>query len=491
LGLRCDPCFGVRRVNSQFLAERPIRAGIHGICREEVKSSDSVPLPCRIRFLLPAPTSRLVCALAFTFSGLISSALAAISDLRVEQTLTLTGAGYAVTPALKISFDLSQASPVTVKISRHLARYEHFKWPYLAKPVLVRELNQGTMAVGTQTITWDGLDQNGRTIVEEQNTSAKELALMNLWTTATPEQLTQRPPVNLFQISVESGGEKVFTNFERAVGSVRPNRRVRPFKMGVVDRDGTFLVSDFWGACVWRYSSEWEILARYPRDHAQGQGFEPEECDAAGADSRGNVFAMNLSGVFRFNASGDPTPWPVQSEYTRYKDFGHVLGRRGPNTDERFRGFTVDDQDNIYLSQFQPDGRILVFNRDGLLLRTFSLPDNRRPGPIWWMGNNTIALTATGSNPEGVLLYLDASTGAVKRQIGNSSAPLNNPLKCWAGADRTIYAGHAESDVRRYDANGDPVPFNAALPAVPDNLAHEIRFYAHEVGLPTNAPGYP
>ncbi len=29
------------------------------------------------------------------------------------------------------------------------------------------------------------------------------------------------------------------------------------------------------------------------------------------------------------------------------------------------------------------------------------------------------------------------------------------------------------------------------LPAVPDNLTHEIRFYGHEVHLPTNAPGYP
>jgi PA14 domain/Divergent InlB B-repeat domain len=454
----------------------------------------SVPAPKearRDRFFSHAAGKHLVCATAFAFLALLSSAFAAISGFRVEQTLTVTGTTYAVTPALKISFHLSQASPVTVKISRHLARYEQFKWPYLGKPILVRELNQGTMGAGTQTITWDGLDQNGRTIVEEQNTSTKELAAMNLWTTATLEQLTQRPPVNLFQISVEAGGEKVFTNFERAVASVRPNRMVRPFKMGVLDRDGSLLVSDFWGACVWRYSREWEILARYPRDHAQGQGFEPDECDAAGADSRGNVFAMNFSGVFRFNASGDPTPWPVQSEYTRYKNFGHVLGRRGPDTDERFRGFTVDDEDNIYLSQFQPDGRILVFNRDGLLLRTFSLPDGRRPGSIWWMGNNTIALTAIGSNPEGVLLYLNASTGAVKRQIGNSSAPLNSPLKCWAGPDRTIYVGHSEGDVRRYDANGDPVPFNAALPAVPDSLTHEIRFYAHEVGLPTNAPGYP
>ena len=423
--------------------------------------------------------------------ALVSSAFAAISDLRVEQTLTLTGTTYAVSPALKITFQLSQASPVTVKISRHLARYEHFKWPYLAKPVLVRELNQGPMGAGAQTIMWDGLGQNGQMVVEEQNTSTQELAAMNLWTTASLEQLTQRPPVNLFQISVEAGSEKVFANFERAVGTVRPNRMMRPFRMGVVDRDGTFLVSDFWGACVWRYSPDWAILAKYPKDHTVGEGFEPDECEAAGADSRGNVFAMNSSGIFRYNSNGEPGPWPVQSNYTRYKDFGHVLGRTGPNSDERFRGFAVDDQDNMYLGQTQPDRRILVFNRDGLLLRTFSLPDGRRPGSICWMGNNTIALTAIGANPEGVLVYMDATSGAVKRQLGSAGTPLNDPLKSWAGPDRTIYAGHSGNDVRRYDANGDPVPFNPALPAVPDNLTHEIRFYGHELNLPQNAPGYP
>jgi PA14 domain/Divergent InlB B-repeat domain/Carbohydrate binding module (family 35) len=453
-----------------------------------VKPSVPAPPPARLVFSFPriAPFH-----IAFPFLALASAGFAAVSDLRVEQALTVSGTTYSVTPALKISFNLSQSSPVTVKISRHLARYEQFKWPYVAKPILLRELNQGTMGAGAQTITWDGLDQNGQMVVEEQNTSTKELAAMNLWTTATLEQLTQRPPVNLFQISVEAGGEKVFTNFERAVGMVRPNRTVRPFKMGVVDRDGSFLVSDFWHGCVWRYSPDWAILGKYPRDHTRGQGFEPDECEAAGADSLGNVFAMSASGIFRFNSSGDPAPWPVQSDYTKYKPFGHVLGRTGPNTDERFGGFAVDDQDNIYLGQTQPNRRILVFNRDGLKLREISLPDGRRPGSICWMGNNTIALTAIGSNPEGVLLYLDATTGAVKRQVGNASAPLNNPLKCWAGPDRTIYAGHSEGDVRRYDANGDPVPFNAALPTVPDNLTHEIRFYGHEVGLPANAPGYP
>ena len=220
--------------------------------------------------MLHAVALRIVGSIAFAVWALVSSAFAAISDLRVEQTLTL--------------------------------------------------------------------------VVEEQNTSTQERAAMNLWTTASLEQLTQRPPVNLFQISVEAGSEKVFANFERAVGTVRPNRMVRPFRMGVVDRDGTFLVSDFWGACVWRYSPDWAILAKYPKDHTVGEGFEPDECEAAGADSRGNVFAMNSSGIFRYHSNGEPGPWPVQSNYTRYKDFGHVLGRTGPNSDERFRGFAIVEQ---------------------------------------------------------------------------------------------------------------------------------------------------
>ncbi len=233
----------------------------------------SVPAPPaarQVHFIPRHAAHHAFCFVAAASVALASAAFAAVSDLRVEQTFTVTGTTYSVTPTLKISFNLSQASPVTVKISRHLARYEHFKWPYLAKPILVRELNQGTMGAGSQTITWDGLDQNGKTVVEEQNTLTEELAAMNLWTTASLEQLTQRPPVNLFQISVEAGGEKVFTNFERAVGTVRPNRMVRPLRMGVIDRDGSFLVSDFWGACVWRYSPDWAILGEYPKDHTFG-----------------------------------------------------------------------------------------------------------------------------------------------------------------------------------------------------------------------------
>jgi hypothetical protein len=117
----------------------PLLGGHSRDSREKVKASDPASrVVRRVRYFSHATTFHLVCAIAFAVLVSVSPALAAISDLRVEQTLTVIGTTYAVTPALKISFHLSQASPVTVKISRHLARYEQFKWPYLAKPVLVR-----------------------------------------------------------------------------------------------------------------------------------------------------------------------------------------------------------------------------------------------------------------------------------------------------------------------------------------------------------------
>ena len=73
--------------------------------------------------------------------------------------------------------------------------------------------------VSTRTAKWSSKSEKYWT---------KELAAMNLWTSATAAQLTQRLPVNLFQISVVAGAETAFINFERAVGTLRPNRMVAP-----------------------------------------------------------------------------------------------------------------------------------------------------------------------------------------------------------------------------------------------------------------------
>jgi hypothetical protein len=181
----------------------------------------------------------------------------------------------------------------------------------LAQPFPVRTFWLGKLPAGTHSVSWDGLDENGQPVVEVQNVTPAELERLKL-TTATPEQLTRTLPVNLLQVAVEAGKERLFVNFERAADALRPNRRIRPFTTSVVDRQENYLVADFQGGSVLRYSPDWVLLDRWPRDHSRGQGCEPIECEEAGVDSKGNVFAMTGNGVYRYGAEdgGEPTRCP-------------------------------------------------------------------------------------------------------------------------------------------------------------------------------------
>ena len=303
-----------------------------------------------------------------------------------------------MTPALNISFTLAEPADVTVTIARHLAGYEEFKWPYLAEPFPVRTLKLGKLKAGPHTVDWDGFDEKGQPIVEVQNVKPDELDRLKL-KTATVEQLTRTLPVNLLQVTVAAGKERLFANFDRAVETLRPNRRVRPFSMSVVDREGNYLVPDFQAASVLRYSPDWVLLGQWPKDHSRGQGYEPIECQEAGVDSQGNVFAMNDSGVYRYgvNDGGEPTPWPEQSDYTKAQNMGHVLGMKTndpelgkkPGFGEQFSGFAIDDQDNIYLGRPRPDPCIQVFDNNGKFLRSLTLPEGRRPAKIRWLGKES------------------------------------------------------------------------------------------------------
>ena len=154
------------------------------------------------------------------------------------------------------SFSLAEPSEVAMTVARHLAG-------------------------GTHSVSWDRLDENGQPVVEVQNVTPAELERLKL-TTATPEQLTRTLPVNLLQVAVEAAKERLFVNFERAADALRPNRRIRPFMTSVVDRQENYLVADFQGGSVLRYSPDWVLLDRWPRDHSRGQGCEPIECEEAG-----------------------------------------------------------------------------------------------------------------------------------------------------------------------------------------------------------------
>jgi hypothetical protein len=440
--------------------------------------------------IAPRATSVVLAALLTTAA--LTQAAPELSDLRVEQPITEANHLYKATPGLKISFTLAKPADVTVTISRHLAGYWEHQWPWLAHPFAVRTLKLGKLGAGPHTVDWDGLDENGQPIAEVRNTRPEELEKLNL-ATATPRQLVTTEPVNRLQVRVEAGGETLFANIERATDTLRPNLKTLPFRSATVDREGHFLVSDFIGGCVLRYSPDWVLEMEWPR-FRKGQGADPDECSDVGVDSKGNVFAMNSSGVYRYgaNANGDPVPWPHQDEYMREQNFGHKLGVKTDNADENkkpgfarnFSGFAIDDKDNIYLGRREPDPCIMVFDNDGKYLRSLPVPEGRSPGKIRWVGDNTLAVTGIGHDPEGVLFFLDSQNGDVRKRIAE-----NDPLEVWGGPDGTVLAGHGAGDVRRYNRKGEPVPFNPSLPYVKGG--HEIRMYAHEVGLEDGAAGFP
>ncbi len=154
-----------------------------------------------------------------------------------------------------------------------------------------------------------------------------------------------------------------------------------------------------------------------------------------------------------------------------------------PGFGEQFSGFAIDDKDNIYLGRPRPEPCIQIFNNRGKFVRNLTLPEERRPAKIRWLGNGILAVAAIGSDPEGVVFLIDVSTGEVKKRIEE-----NSPIVLWSGSDGSFIAGHDGAITRRYTRTGDPLPFNSALANARDN---EIRFAPHEFGLPKKAPGYP
>ena len=86
---------------------------------------------------------------------------------------------------------------------------------------------------------------------------------------------------------MQAGTERAFVNFERLGDTLQTNRKVRPFTSSIVDRQGNYLVPDFQAASVLRYSPDWVLLDKFPRDHSRGQGYEPVECLEAASRQQG------------------------------------------------------------------------------------------------------------------------------------------------------------------------------------------------------------
>lgn len=409
------------------------------------------------------------------------------TPVRVEQPITFSNNVYTIGSSMNIIANLTQSANVTITVSKHLAGYQEYKWPYLTSPYLVKQFNQGTAGPGTVSVGWDGLDSSGQPVTELQNYSPDELRLLGITGNPSQAQLTKTVPVNLFQMAVNANSNVMFANFERGSGTVRPDRKLRPFSMAYQDSAGNFLVPDFYGGIVRKYSPNWVVLSEWGTNHSITGGYFPEEAAFAASDPQGNVFAATRRGVYRYGANdgGAATKWPTQGEWTLLQNFGHLLGKNG----EDYSGMTVDDQGNVYLGRMNPSPCILVFNNSGTLQRQINIPDGRKPRDICWLGQNVIGVTGIGSNPEGAVFLIDAPSGNVNRRIEIVD---NSPLRIWGGRDGTFIAGHTGVIVRRFNRSGDPLNFDPAVLHVNDSIPNEIRFAPHEFGgLPPEAPGFP
>ena len=219
-----------------------------------------------------------------------------------------------------------------------------------------------------------------------------------------------------------------------------------------------------------------------------------------GRGQPGKCLRHERSGVYRYGAKdgGEPTPWPEQSEYTKSQNLGHVLGMRTndpelgkkPGFGEQFSGFAIDDRDNIYLGRPRPDPCIQVFDNNGKFLRSLTLPEGRRPAKIRWLGSGILAVTAIGSNPEGVVFLIDVSTGEVKKRIRRQQSDLALGGNGW-------FIHHRPRRQPSSDAiRGQAIPCHSILPwSMPGTMRSVLRrmnsaFPKHAPGYPANAKGY-
>lgn len=428
---------------------------------------------------------------------MVACAAPEISRLVVEQPITAKNQIYSVTPALKITFTLAApADAVTIAISRHLASYATYKWPYLAEPYLVRTLSLGKMSAGPQTVDWDGLDDHGKPLTETHNLpSATVLAATVKPTTA--DQLTETVPVNFIQVAVKAGGEQLTENFERGSDTLQPNRRALPFRMATTDKEGNYVIADFAAWWVYGYSPD---FARQPEKMwpkvvpLMAMDASPPDVQAVRVDSHGNVFAMDVGGVYRFSPDGIAQPWPHQADYVANPPHGNVLGIRTtdpvqgakPGFSSLLTGFDIDDKDNIYLARYSPDPCIEIFGDDGAYLRKLALPAGKLPGNIAWLVNNTLAVG--GGN---TLVLLDAATGAVKKTLTDPPSGFFATNFLQADRDGNIYTGPQAYDIFRYTPSGDPLPFNTALANVDKVHPNHLMLSAAEVKVPVATAGYP
>ncbi len=433
--------------------------------------------------------------LATAIATMGGPAAAAVRDLRVEQPLEEGEHMYRAPPAARIRFRLTDPAEVTVRIDRHKATVggdAHGSPPgnvgqyyYVADPWFVRWLRPGRLDAGDHEIRWDGLDADGRPVLETQVLPWKEVRDAE----EAPDRLTRDVPVHRFRVTVTAGEDRAAANLYRAADPVLASREALTFTGAVRGPDGHFLVTDRRNWTAVRFSPTWRRETTYPA-LGGGHSTKPVNAQDVAADSRGIVFVRGGAGVYKFTPDGRGAPWEADADYINYpypSSVRNVLGVQlkpdetkyvfGPGggghhktwdpektvTQPGFayewgRSLAVDADDHLYLPQMKPSAEIQVYAPTGRHLRTLPLPDGARVQAMRFTPDGALWVATERQG----LLRLDAANGDVIRQVDLSARRLH------VGPDGTLYAcrGHR---LWRLHPDGSPKPFTADSPRVVDD----------------------
>ncbi len=460
--------------------------------------------------------------------GLSKAVAANKVALRVVQHIERGALTHQPHQAIDMQFDLPEPGSVAVRIERHLATIggdahgfppsDMGQYYYVAEPLPVREFRLGRLGAGAHELTWDGLDAEGRPVVERQAYPWKELA--------DEQELPDGPlhrdvPVHRFRATVLVDGEEVAAaNFERAAERVHASGMLPwAFRGAVAARNGGFYVADRRGWRGRRVSEQWRLERTYPTD-PRGHSSDPAHPEDIQLDSAGRVYLMTGGGVFRYGADGHPAAWEADEPYTVAPypiSTRNVLGVRlqadgepvqrvrlgagrqqeidaadhavRPGFAYHWGGLAIDAADHVYLGQTQPHPEIQVFAPDGSHVRTLALKEDVHPS--WLRIDRRGGLWVAG---RGSIRRLNRQTGAVEVETDIHAERLH------LGGDGRLYAFH-QSRIYRLDSHGKPIPFDADSPyardggrfldiAPPDGTLEDPDGYAQVVfGLAVDREG--
>lgn len=121
-------------------------------------------------------------------------------------------------------------------------------------------------------------------------------------------------------------------------------------------------------------------------------------------------------------------------------------------------GVACDAEDNVYVFQRTPDPLMLVFNREGTLLRSWGEGQFRHPHGIWIGADQTMLLTDRDLHQ--VMRYtLDGrrlAAWGTPGQPGAPGEPFNQPARAIgaAGEDMYVADGYGQHRVHRFGPDG-------------------------------------